>query len=334
MKTINLIHLITVVCFLSFVLPASSQKIGLALANQYSERWIKEATMMTEKLQQLGATILMETAEDNMDKQLAQAQKLIDEGVKVLVVVSVDCAAAAKIVEIAHKAGVIVIAYDRLILNSDLDYYISFNSIKVGELLASYVFKLKPTGNYIFINGPTSDFNSKLIREGVMNILEKPIKQGSIKLLLDKNLNEWAELEGYMEMSTYLNGNNPKPDAVITGADLIGVGAANALDENKLSTTVSIVGQDADLQACKGIVNGKYGATVLKSHKNLVNETAMLAYKLAKKETISDIKFSEVNNGKINVPSRLLEPVLVDKSNIDKEIIQSGHLTHEQLYQK
>ena len=326
---------VLIVISLSFKLPSvSGQKIGLCIANQYSERWIKEASLMTEGLKKQGAEVLLETAEDNSEKQVIQAQKLIDSGVKVLIVVSVDCAASAKIVEIAHKAGVIVIAYDRLILNSDLDYYVSFNSVKVGELLASHLLKLKPTGNYIFFNGPLVDFNSKLIREGVMNVLGEPLKHGSITLVLDKNLNEWAELEGYMEMSTYLSGKNPKPDAVITGADVIGVGVANALDEHNLATTVPVVGQDGDLQACKGIVNGKYSATILKSPKNLAAEVVLLAYKLAKNEKVDKSTFKFVNNGKVDVPSLLLEPKLIEKSNMDKDVIQSGHLTREQVYQK
>jgi D-xylose transport system substrate-binding protein len=323
-----------IISILMITIYANAQKIGVSMANQYSERWIKEATLINDKLKQLGAEVLMETADDNTEKQITQAQKLIDAGVKVLIVASVDCVASAKIVEIAHKAGVLVIAYDRLILNSDLDYYISFNSVKIGELLANYVIKLKPTGNYVFINGPIIDFNSKLIREGVMKVLNNPIKQGAIKLVLDKNLSEWAELEAYMEMSTYLNGNNPKPDAVITGADVIGVGVATALDERNYLATTPLVGQDADLQACKGIVNDKYSATILKFPKNLANEAALLAYKLAKKETIDKNNFQTVNNGKIDVPALLLDPLLIDKSNLEKDIIKSGYLTKEQIYQK
>jgi len=333
MRKLFCIKVLTVACLLISAFPIRAQKVGISIANQYSERWIKETGLLNDKLKQLGAEVLMETADDNVEKQLAQSQKMIDAGIKALIVISVDCSASAKIVEAAHKAGVKVIAYDRLILNSDLDYYVSFNSIKVGELLAGYAIKLRPSGNFMFLDGPLVDFNSKLIRIGVMKTLDKPIKEGKIKLVFDKNLNEWAELEGYMETSTYLNGNNPKPDAIIAGCDLIGVGVVNALEENKLSTTI-VVGQDADLQACKGIINGKYGATILKSTKQIAYEAAELAYALAKGGAIDKTKLQMTNNGKIDVPSLLLEPVLVDKSNIDQAIIQSGHLTKEQVYAK
>jgi len=323
-----------IVGLLLFIFPLRAQKIGISAANLYAERWIKETSLLNDKLRQLGAEVFMETADDNVDKQLVQSQKLIDSGIKVLIVISVNCSASAKIVEAAHKAGVKVIAYDRLILNSDLDYYISFNSVKVGELMAGYLYKLKPSGNYMFMNGPVVDFNSKLIREGVMKVLDKPIKDGTIKLVYDKNLSEWAELEGYMETSTYINGDNPKPDAIIAGADIIGIGAANALDERKLISTTLVVGQDADLQACIGIVNNKYSATIVKSAKQLANEAATLAYMVAKGGGIDKIKLQVTNNGKIDVPSVLLEPVLVDKSNIDQAIIQSGQLTKEQIYGK
>jgi len=334
MRKLFSIKVLTVICLLLSILPISAQKIGISMANQYAERWIKETRLLNDELKQLGAEVLIETADDNVEKQIAQSQKLINSGVKVLIVVSVNCAASAKIVEAAHKAGVKVIAYDRLILNSDLDYYVSFNSVIVGELLAGYVLKLRPSGNYMFIDGPLTDFNSKLIREGVMKVLDKPIKQGTVKLVFDKNLNDWAELESYMETSAYLNSKNPKPDAVITGADLIGIGAANALEESKLIATTLVVGQDADLQACKGIVNGKYSATLLKSSEHLAKEIAQLAYKVAKGEALDLTKLQMTNNGKTDVPSLLLEPVLIDKSNIDKEIIQSGHLSKEQVYGK
>jgi len=306
-------------------------KIGLLMANYIDVRWYKDQQFFEEKVKDLGAVLMMRDASNDPNNQLKQAIELIDSGVQVLVVIPVDSKAAGAIVPVAHKKGVKVISYDRLILDSDIDYYISFNSVLVGECMAKYVTEIKPNGRYIFINGPKTDNNSLLINKGVMNVLQPYINKGEIDLVFNKFLYEWIELDAYLTIEEYFNYTK-EIDAIITGADILARGVLMSLDKWGLSGEVLLTGQNGDLQAIYDILDGRQTMTMYKSLKTLGQKSAEIAVKVAKNE---EIEWSEkIYNGKKEVPSILFDPVLVDKNNIRETVIADGHLTEEQVYNR
>ncbi len=306
-------------------------KIGLLMANYIDVRWYKDQQFFEEKVKDLGAVLMMRDASNDPNNQLKQAIELIDSGVQVLVVIPVDSKAAGAIVPVAHKKGVKVISYDRLILDSDIDYYISFNSVLVGEYMAKYVTEIKPNGRYIFINGPKTDNNSLLINKGVMNVLQPYINKGEIDLVFNKFLYEWIELDAYLTIEEYFNYTK-EIDAIITGADILARGVLMSLDKWGLSGEVLLTGQNGDLQAIYDILDGRQTMTMYKSLKTLGQKSAEIAVKVAKNE---EIEWSEkIYNGKKEVPSILFDPVLVDKNNIRETVIADGHLTEEQVYNR
>jgi len=216
-------------------------------------------------------------------------------------------------------------------LESDVDYYISFNSVLVGEYMAKYVTEIKPKGRYIFINGPETDNNSLLINQGVMNILQPYINTGDIDLVLNKYLNEWIELDAYLNIEEYFNYTK-EIDVIITGGDILARGVLMSLDKWGLSGKVLLTGQNGDLEAIHDILDGRQTMTMYKSLKTLGQKSAEIAVKLAKNE---EIEWPEkVYNGKKEVPSILFEPVLVDKNNIRETVIADGHLTEEQVFNR
>lgn len=312
--------------------PESKTKVGFLIANFINVRWYNDKEFFENKVKELGAIPYVRDASNSSENQLLQARELIEEGVKVLVVIPVDAEKASDIVELAHKHDVKVIAYDRLIMNTDLDYYISFNSVKVGEYMAEYVVKLKPAGNYIFINGPKSDHNSILIREGVMNVLDPLIESGEVKLVHEKFLSEWIELDAYMSAQGYLEGNTDV-DVVITGGDILARGVLMALEEKDLDGKVFLTGQNGDLQAIHDILKGRQTMTIYKSLRTLGETSAEIAVRVAKQDDTIEWT-DEVNNGKFNVPSILFDPVIVDKNNIRETVIADGHLTEEEVFAK
>jgi len=309
----------------------SAPKVGLLMASYINLRWYKDQQFFEEKVKDLGAVPMVRDASNNPNSQLNQAIELIDSGVKVLVVIPVDSKAAGAIVSVAHKKGVKVISYDRLILESDVDYYISFNSVLVGEYMAKYVTEIKPKGRYIFINGPETDNNSLLINQGVMNILQPYINTGDIDLVLNKYLNEWIELDAYLNIEEYFNYTK-EIDVIITGGDILARGVLMSLDKWGLSGKVLLTGQNGDLEAIHDILDGRQTMTMYKSLKTLGQKSAEIAVKLAKNE---EIEWPEkIYNGKKEVPSILFEPVLVDKNNIRETVIADGHLTEEQVFNR
>lgn len=305
-------------------------KIGFCLANFIDVRWYKDQQFFEQKVKMSGGKLLVRDASNDTENQLSQAIELIDSGVKVLVVIPVDAHKAAEIVNFAHKKNVKVIAYDRLIMNADLDYYVSFDSYKVGQEMATYVTNKKGNGNYILINGPESDNNSILVKNGAMNILQPFIDQGKINLVYNVDLTEWIEMDAYFATQKCLQ-ESTDIDVIITGADILARGALMALNEYDLSGKIMLTGQNADLEAVKDIVAGKQTMTIYKSLQTLAENAADLAIKVAREDKPVNLA-ATVNNGKTDVPSLLFDPLVIDVNNIKQILVKDGHLSEKDIY--
>jgi D-xylose transport system substrate-binding protein len=151
-------------------------KIGFLVHDLVTARWQTEMENFSARIAELGGEAVTRNAFGDTQTQIKQGKELIDSGVKVIAVVAQNGKALAELVDYANKAGATIIAYDRMILNCDLPYYISFNSVLVGELMADYALALKPKGNYLVLNGPSTDNNATLVKQGIMNKL-KPYKR-------------------------------------------------------------------------------------------------------------------------------------------------------------
>ena len=157
--------------------------VGFAIDTLKEERWYKDKEAFEKEVKNLGGEVKTLAANGNKEVQIQQAELLISEGVDVLVVVPADADAAAEIVKKAHSAGVKVISYDRLIRNADVDYYVSFDNEKVGELQAEAIVKKAKKGNFVYIGGSSLDNNAVLFRNGAMKVLEPLKRQGKVKLV-------------------------------------------------------------------------------------------------------------------------------------------------------
>lgn len=309
----------------------SKLKIGLSMDTLKEERWQYDRDLFVARAKELGAEVLVQAANSNDAMQNSQAENLITQGVKVLVVIPHNGKSAATIVESAHKAGVPVIAYDRLIMDSDLDLYISFDNVKVGELQADYLVKRRPKGNYVLIGGAPTDNNAKLFRQGQMNVLKPYVKRGDIKVVADQWANDWLPVEALKHMENALTKNKNQVDAVVASNDGTAGGAIQALNEQKLAGKVLVSGQDADLAGCQRIVAGTQSMTVYKPIKSLATRAAEVAVAMAKGEG-APAATQKVNNNFKEVPSVLLEPIQVDKANLDATVIADGYQKKEEVY--
>ncbi len=144
-------------------------KIGFLLPNMVSGRYQKEKVYFTEKIQALGGEALVISADYDDQLQIKQAKELLEQGAKVLVVNPLNLNTAAAIIRSAHERNVPVIAYDRLIRNCDLDYFLTFDNEKVGKLMADYVTKIKPEGKYILLGGDKADQNAEWVKKGQLD---------------------------------------------------------------------------------------------------------------------------------------------------------------------
>lgn len=304
--------------------------IGLSLDTLQEERWQRDRDLFIAAAEKLGAKVEVQSANSDDAKQISQAENLISQGVNVLVVVPHNAEATAAIVEKAHAAGIKVLAYDRLIKNSDLDLYVSFDNEKVGELQAEAILKVVSKGKFVYIGGSETDNNAHLFKKGAFNILQPLIDKGDIQVVFDQWTKDWNPANALSNMENALTANDNKIDAVVAANDGTAGGVIQALASQGLAGKIPVSGQDAELAAAQRIVEGTQTMTVYKPIKDLAQSAADLAVKMAKGEDVGADK--TVNNGKIDVPSILLDPKAVDKSNMDATVIADGFHSKEDVY--
>ncbi len=299
-------------------------KIGLLIHSFDAPRWQNDQRYFTDAVKQLEGIPLVKVADNNPQKQFAQAKELINKGAMVLVVIPVDQSTAAQIVNLAHKKEIRVIAYDRLINNCRLDYYVSTDNVRIGEIQAQYLTKIKPKGNYALIGGPSNDNNSRMLYIGQMNILQPFAERNEIKIAFRQFANFWTPEEGYRLAIACLDSTSNKLDAIICGNDAMAMGAIKALKERGLLKQVAVAGQDADMPNIQEITKGNQAVTVFKRIKTMASTAAELAMHLARGEPI-DPYLSTISNGERLVPSYLVDAVAVHEGNVEMTVIAEGN---------
>jgi D-xylose ABC transporter, D-xylose-binding protein len=309
---------------------AKDLTIGMSIDDLRLERWQKDRDIFVKKAENLGAKVFVQSANGDASAQISQIENMINRNVDVLVIIPFNGEVLGNVIAEAKKEGIKVLAYDRLINNADIDFYVSFDNEKVGELQAKSVVEAKPEGNYFLMGGSPVDNNAKLFRKGQMKVLQPLIDSGKIKVVGDQWVDSWLAEKALQIMENALTANKNNIDAVVASNDATAGGAIQALSAQGLSGKVAISGQDADLAAIKRIVDGTQTMTVYKPITKLADKAAEIAVTLGKNE--KPTPNAELNNGLKNVPSYLLDPIAVNKDNIDDTIIKDGFHTKDAIY--
>lgn len=304
-------------------------KVGFLFSDFNAERWEREANYFKERILELGGEAMIAVADGDEVKQYRQAQEFINAGVDVLVITASNANTAAAIVRDAHKKGIKVIAYDGLIRNAELDYLVGFDLEKVGKLQAEYVLKKNPSGNFILFNGDKIHNAALEMNQGINQVLGPEIEKGKIKIIFSGWIENWSGKNASFVTGKIFEFAGVKIDAIIAANDGIAGGVAEELKSRGMAEEYTITGQDGDLPACHRILNGTQTMTVYKSSKLIAYATADLAFKIAKNEKPEGLKYRF--NGRLDVPTVLLDPVIVDKSNIESTIIADGIYTMQQI---
>ncbi len=307
-------------------------KVGVSLPTQRDERWVRDGQRMREVAEQLGIELKMQISDNDAAKQMSQCENLFAQGVDILILAPHDATSAASIVEKAHKIGLKVIAYDRLVMNCDLDLYISFDNVKVGELQGQYLADRVKKGNYVVFGGAPTDNNAKLYRDGALSQIKPLVDKGDVKIVMDQWIQDWQPTIAMNLMQNALTANNNKIDAVLAPNDNTAGGVIQALAQVGLAGKVPVTGQDAEETAAQRIVEGTQSMTVFKDTRECAKVAVDTAVQMVKGQAPNAT--SKVNNNQIDVPAILLAPVVVDKDNLDSVLIASGYLKREQVYKQ
>ncbi|MBA3243231.1 MAG: substrate-binding domain-containing protein, partial [Acidobacteria bacterium] len=251
------------------------------------ERWQRDKLLVEQRAKEVGATLDVQVANGDDSVQTKQCDNMLTKGVDVLIVAPHNGEIAASIVEAAHKQGVPVISYDRLIKNSDVDLYVSHQVEKMGEMQGKYALDRVPKGNYILIGGAPTDNNALLLRKGQMNILKPAEDRGDVKIISNQFAKEWKADEALRITEDALTKTGNDIQAIVASNDGTAGGAISALEAAKVNGKVLVTGQDAQLDAVQRIAEGKQTMTIYKPIIPLANAAVEAAIKLAKKEPLT-----------------------------------------------
>ena len=304
-------------------------RIGFSMDTLKEERWQRDKALVEQRCKEVGAQCEVQVANGVDADQIKQCENFLTKGVDVLIVAPHNGQIAASIVEAAHKQGVPVISYDRLIRNSDVDLYVSHQVVKIGQMQAQYALDHAPKGNYVLIGGSQTDNNALLLIEGQMQVLKPAVDSGQIKIVTQQYAREWLASEALRITEDALTKNNNDIQAIIASNDGTAGGAISALPPH-LVGKVLVTGQDAALDAVQRVVEGKQTMTIYKPIQPLAFAAVDAAVKLARGEKV-DAK-DKINNGKIDVPSLLFEPMVLDKNNVMQTVIKDGYHKLEDIY--
>ncbi len=306
---------------------ASKEKpvIGLSLDTLKEERWQRDRDTFIAAAEKLGAKVIVQSANSDDTRQVRDVESLLSRGVDVLVIVPHNGAAMTRAVKSAVDAKVPVIAYDRLILNAPIDYYLTFDNVKVGEAQAGYAVARLPKdrpARIVRIYGAPTDNNAKLFKQGQDNILQPLIQAGKIQVVHEDWALDWKPENAKKIMNAAVTKAGRNIDAVVVSNDGTAGGAIQALQEDGLAGKVLVTGQDADLAACQRILRGTQAMTVYKPLKNLATLAARVAVEVAQGKKPATT--GTLDNGAKAVPTILEKIVSVDKDNLHATVVADG----------
>ena len=329
----------------------AGKTVGIAMPTQSSERWINDGANMKAQLEALGYEVVLQYAEDDVQMQVSQIENMVAQQVDCLVIAAVDSGALTTVEAQAKTAGIPIIAYDRLLMDTDaVSYYASFDNKGVGTAIAEYIVEHKKLDeaqaageSYTieFFMGSPDDNNAVLLYQGIMEVLQPYLDDGTLVCKTgrtsfdDTCILRWSQEEAQKMCENYLSGfyADEDLDIICSAFDGFAYGCRSALEAAGYTEAnwPMITGQDAELMATKNIISGKQTMSIYKDTR-LLAEKCVTMVNAVINGTEPEINDTETyDNGVMVVPSYLCTPLAVDKDNYQELLVDSGYYTAEQL---
>jgi putative multiple sugar transport system substrate-binding protein len=329
--------------------------IGISMPDKLLERWNHDGTFLKEHFEKEGCEVVLKFANNLIDTQINDIRSMIDEGADLLVITAVDGAALSSILKEAKSQGIKVVAYDRLLMNSDaVDYYVSYDNYKVGVLQAEYIIEAlrlktsRDSKNIEFVTGDPVDNNARYFYQGAVDTLLPYLENGKLRVISNQqgfyetSTAQWSTDIAQQRLQIILNSyypENVKLDAVLCANDSTALGATRALESDYTGTNkVIVTGQDADVPNIYSIIEGKQSMTVFKALRDESVVAVALGLAILSDDTPDgqlitnsgwgfDCTYNttDYDNGSKIVPSFLLSPITVTKDNLEEELFDTGY---------
>ena len=323
--------------------------VGIAMPNQSVERWTSDGENMKSQLEELGYHVILQYAEDDVQTQIAQIEEMVAHPVDCLVIAAIDSTALTEVEARAKDAGIPIIAYDRLLMQTNaVTYYASFDNEGVGRAIGEYIERTMDLANTTetytieFFMGSPDDNNARLVYNGVMEVLETYLNSGVLLCKSGRTAFEetcilrWSQETAEEMCRDYLKKyySREKLDICCTAFDGFAYGCRDALEDAGYQVDQNwplITGQDAEITATRNIISGYQAMSVAKDTRILAEKcvTMVNAVLMGSRPEINDT--TTYDNGAMVVSAYLCTPVVVDQGNYREVLIDSGYYTEEQL---
>lgn len=326
---------------------ALAEKVGVSMPTKDLQRWNQDGANMQEKLEAAGYEVDLQFASNDVKTQLDQVENMIAEGADVLVISAIEGSSLGEALAMAKDEGIPVIAYDRLLMDSDgVSYYATFDNYMVGTVQGTFIkdaldlenaegpFNLEITA------GDPGDNNARYFYQGAMDVLQEYIDSGKLNVVSGQTAFDdvatptWAtevaqsRAENILS-SFYADGTNL--DAWLCSNDSTAQGVVAALDANYNGNWPIVTGQDCDIVSVKNMIAGKQSMSVFKDTRTLAEQVVKMVGQILAGEEVDVNDTETYNNNVITVPSFLCEPVFADINNYKELLIDSGYYTEDQL---
>ena len=322
-------------------------RVGVSMPTKDLQRWNQDGANMEKQLQEAGYEVDLQYASDDVPTQVSQIENMISSGAKVLVIAAIEGDSLGTVLDQAKQAGVSVIAYDRLIMNSDaVNYYATFDNYMVGTKQGEYIRdqldleNAKGPFNIEIFTGDPGDNNAKFFYQGAYDVIEPYIKEGKLvvksgQVEFDKVATQgWKTENAQSRMDAIIAANyadGTKLDVVLCSNDSTALGATNSLEANYTGDWPIITGQDCDKPNVKNMIAGKQSMSIFKDTRELAAQTVKMVDAIMKGGEAPINNEKDYNNGTGVIPSYLCEPVFADAKNYKTLLIDSGYYTEDDL---
>jgi D-xylose transport system substrate-binding protein len=350
-KILSVVMLVVLMTGMISCKSAGKPKVGLSFSDFATERWKNEADLMTKLLKDKGYDVIVAEANHDVKLQNDQIDNMVTQKVKGLIVIAEDGDAAATAVDKAAKAGVKIIAYDRLIKTASISVYLSFNNTEVGRqealgVMTALGISASGSGTWtkdnpakiVLSGGSPTDNNAHLVRAGQMEVIQPFIDSGVIKIVADQWVDNWDATTAEKMMENILTGQQNKIDGVIASNDGTALGELQAMKAQGLAGKVPISGQDATADGCNSIVKGEQTVSVYKDIRLLSPMAVDMIDKLIKGQALTgtqsfklaDLTLDSTKTG--DVQCVFLPVQQVTKANVYDLIVKSKFQSYDAVY--
>ncbi len=333
MKVVISLFILVVMLFAAGCKKKEQLTIAFMYPSEVTERFNKESSFFKAYCAKQGVEVIIKTASDDESVQTELANEMIAQNVDALVLIAANINTAGAIVRNARAEGIPVMAYNRMIKNSELDFFLASNNDVIGKAMVDAVLKEKPTGNFVILGGDKFDKNGEDLQIAIKKYLKPKIDNKQVNIVYETFIEKWDGNIAAFEMEKVIQLHGDSIDAVFVGFDGMATAVIKVLESYDMLGKVAVTGQDAELEACKNVIAGKQTVTVFHPLKTIAEKGAEIAIEMAKGKDLDSFANSTEDNGLFVVPTHRVNSIPVNKNNIEEVLVGSGFYTKKELYE-